>query len=334
MMPMQLNCNGGTVCRYSTRVVAPASRIAFWNELSSRLLHGPLRIDSRSRAVFQGEISRFELPDCELFSIRSSAMSLVREAVAVSPPDEFVGLMVLCDGHGRIRIAGQDSAFAPGDIVLTDSAARTSCCFDEPVHVLFLILSASRFLGRRRQIKTLTNRCIRAESGALALLSRFLRDLLSAVQDETIGRRADAVSGAIWSLIDLAFPGDEGPARRVGLRRRAPLAAAQKLIERELCNSHLEVKDVAAALHISPRYMQLLFSEIGTTPTRFVLERRLQLAASRLRSNPELGIGDLALQVGFNDAAYFSRAFRGRFQVSAREYRARLARRAVSRSRP
>src|SRR5207245_321301 len=46
----------------SADVVPPAARIAFWNQLSSRLF-GSVRIDSRSRAPFHSELLRISLRD-------------------------------------------------------------------------------------------------------------------------------------------------------------------------------------------------------------------------------------------------------------------------------
>jgi AraC-like DNA-binding protein len=75
-------------------------------------------------------------------------------------------------------------------------------------------------------------------------------------------------------------------------------------------------------LHVTNRYVQALFRDLSTTPSRYILDRRLELAAERLRSSPARRISGIAMAVGFGDFAYFSRAFHRRFGLSPRDYRA------------
>jgi AraC-like DNA-binding protein len=62
---------------------------------------------------------------------------------------------------------------------------------------------------------------------------------------------------------------------------------------------------------------------MGTTPSAYILERRLARAAERLGAAHEASITEIAFELGFNDSAYFARAFRQRFGVSPREWRRR-----------
>jgi AraC-like DNA-binding protein len=62
---------------------------------------------------------------------------------------------------------------------------------------------------------------------------------------------------------------------------------------------------------------------MGTTPTEFILTRRLNRAAEILASGTDFGsITDLALDLGFNDSAYFARRFKGRFGITPTMFRA------------
>jgi AraC-like DNA-binding protein len=80
---------------------------------------------------------------------------------------------------------------------------------------------------------------------------------------------------------------------------------------------------VAQALGVSPRYVQMLFAEEATTPSTYILERRLERAAERLgREGLRQTITEIAFSVGFNDLSYFCRAFRKRFGAAPRDYRA------------
>jgi AraC-like DNA-binding protein len=86
----------------------------------------------------------------------------------------------------------------------------------------------------------------------------------------------------------------------------------------------LSMRAVAAGQHISPRYLQKLFKENGTTFTQFVVGRRLARAGQML-SDPRLAhhpITAIAFDSGFQDLSYFNRTFRCRFGCTPSEFRA------------
>ena len=77
-------------------------------------------------------------------------------------------------------------------------------------------------------------------------------------------------------------------------------------------------------LRLSPRYVQDLLHETGDTFTGRVLEMRLQ-KARRMLADPGcdgMTIGDIAALCGFGEAAYFTRRFRRRFEMSPTTFRA------------
>ncbi len=67
----------------------------------------------------------------------------------------------------------------------------------------------------------------------------------------------------------------------------------------------------------------MLFAAEGATPSAFIQEQRLQLAAERLRRPDAPCITEVAMAVGFNDLTHFGRAFRRRYGVTPRDYRDR-----------
>lgn len=56
------------------------------------------------------------------------------------------------------------------------------------------------------------------------------------------------------------------------------------------------------------------------TPSQFILNRRLNLAAYKLRSSFDGTVTDLAMDLGFSDASHFSRRFRRIFALTPTEY--------------
>lgn len=70
------------------------------------------------------------------------------------------------------------------------------------------------------------------------------------------------------------------------------------------------------------RLAHLFRDEMGTSIQGYVLERRLQQAAALIVSTHER-ISQIAYSVGFGDVSNFNHAFKRRFAMSPRQYRAR-----------
>jgi AraC-like DNA-binding protein len=84
----------------------------------------------------------------------------------------------------------------------------------------------------------------------------------------------------------------------------------------------LRTSSIATALHVSPRSVQSVFERLATTASGFILQSRLDRAASCLVDAPgRQSITELAFNCGFSDSAYFSKCFSRRFGVSPRDYR-------------
>ena len=80
---------------------------------------------------------------------------------------------------------------------------------------------------------------------------------------------------------------------------------------------------VAARHDVSPRYIQRLFDDSGTTFTEHVMAQRLE-RAHRLLSDPKLcdrTLTAIAFAAGFNDLSHFQRRFRRRYGATPSDLR-------------
>src|SRR5262249_13818058 len=105
--------------------------------------------------------------------------------------------------------------------------------------------------------------------------------------------------------------------------RAARLRAMKGDVVRNLGRDDLSVEELAARHRVTPRYVQMLFEQEGTTFTEFVQGRRLAVA-HRMLSDPcltGLSITSVAFDVGFGNLSYFNRLFRRRFGCTPSEMR-------------
>ncbi|MEZ5744813.1 MAG: helix-turn-helix domain-containing protein, partial [Sphingomonadaceae bacterium] len=97
------------------------------------------------------------------------------------------------------------------------------------------------------------------------------------------------------------------------------------LIEARLSDPDLRTGMIAAELGISLRTVQNAFAALATTPSAYIQQRRLELAAERLAAGSSERITEIAYEIGFNDSAYFTRCFRQQYGKSPSEWRARAS---------
>jgi AraC-like DNA-binding protein len=106
-------------------------------------------------------------------------------------------------------------------------------------------------------------------------------------------------------------------------QRRALLASVQGFIDQRLADPELSPSAIAAAHHISLRYLHKLFEAQPTTVSGWIRQRRLERCRRDLL-DPALGdwsVSAIAARWGLIDAAHFGRLFRAAYGLPPAEYR-------------
>jgi AraC-like DNA-binding protein len=220
---------------------------------------------------------------------------------------------------------GRDAFLSPGDFTLCDTGRPYAIRFEAPARVLVFRLPSERVERVMPDAEELVATRIAGDRGGGALFSAFAMRLVGQFEDEAIAGAADDLPDAILSLVALARPPASG---------ERPGAAANPLLWRRvtafvqahLTDEALGVSAIAAHCGVSTRYIQKVFATCGFTPTSYILQRRLRLAAMQLRDgrNGEKGVLDIALSAGFRDLSYFNRAFRSKFGATPSQFRRSL----------
>lgn len=144
----------------------------------------------------------------------------------------------------------------------------------------------------------------------------LLAPVVRAMTDRTASpdaRRAAAASALLgWIAERVPAPAERSDA---ALANALEAAAADPGI--------IRVDDLAERLHVSVRTAQRIAERyIGVTPHALIRRRRLQEAAERLRTDPELALAALAAELGYADHAHFASDFKAVLGVPPSAYRA------------
>lgn len=173
-----------------------------------------------------------------------------------------------------------------------------------------------------RDIKRLTGFTFPGREATTSLVSSVVgqvsRDLsgYDGVSGAGVGRAIlDLITTALASRLDVDLPPEAS--------RRTLLLRIHGFIEERLGDPLLAPPLIAAAHHISLRYLHKLFESEGRTVSAWIRARRLErcrhdLLDPALAAKPVSAIGS---RWGFPDPAYFSRVFRECYGAPPGEYR-------------
>ena len=309
---------------FSTTDVPEHQRYAYWQDLICDVL---VNLDCTvvERTRFSGSIYNQKFAGLQLSTMVSDQMSLVRsrERIARAREDEF---LVAFEGRAQSFGAqdGREAVLETGDFALFDSSRPYDVGFKPGFQHFVLKIPRSALLGRLGSPHALTGTRIRGDSGAGRLASHFFRSL----QQELDGLdqiEADRLGQIGLDLLAAALASMAAPrALHETATRTAWIARIEVFIESRLSDPTLSNKTVASALGISPRYLNMLFAGEKRSVERWIWEQRLRRCHLALADPAQRGrsISDIAFSWGFNEMSHFSRAFRQRYDLSPREFRA------------
>jgi len=215
---------------------------------------------------------------------------------------------------------GHEAVLGPGDLMLCDSSRPYSIRFDDPNRMLVLRLPEAKVAARFEDPDALVGRRLGVEGLGASLLSAFVHSLWAAPAAADEADCEDALLEAALNLLAAA----QGLAPAASpLQGSCVKHRIKRFVDDNLRDPELSVGGVARAMGVSPRYVQMAFAELATTPLAYIRRKRLQLAAMQLRrAGSACNITELSFSLGFNDLSHFSRAFKARYGVGPRDYRA------------
>jgi len=301
--------------RFTTHDIEPAKRLAFWNELAERTF-ARMWVDS-SNPAFRAEMLRWRLGD--LFLIHPKSESSVVSRADPRAGDRIV-LHLQSRGTSEQSHRGQIATLRPGDLSVVAAAEPYRLAMSGEHAMLVVELPRPALAARLPDLESRIGRVVRGASPGVRILHDFLQSLWrQGDQSDAEPAWQSSVSNILLDLLALALREQEQIARCEDHASRRLHA----LIEARLTDPELSTAMLADELGISTRSVQNMFAQTATTPSAYILRRRLDRAAELLAGDPARSITDLAFDLGFNDSAYFTRCFRQQFGAPPSAWRAR-----------
>lgn len=309
--------------RFSLSEVAPRDRFAVWRD-SIRCVF-EVEVDRRDReAGFRAEIEACILGDIALAHTRTQAQSWARtpEIIARDGMDHFM-IQIYEEGCMAFSHRGQDRVFAQNGLIVFDLAQDMRSVSSDMAN-LSLLLPRALIEPHLTSVADRHMQVLSIEANPMArLLFDHMRTLQAVAGDMTLAQAGEA-SAATTALVTACLNGSkpEPGAGESGIAF-ALLVRARQRIEENLADPDLSPGRVARLAGVSRTRLYEMFEPFGGVQA-YIRERRLRLAMrmvvdQRFALRP---ISSIAAACGFSNDSAFSRAFRSRFGITAREMRA------------
>jgi AraC-like DNA-binding protein len=230
---------------------------------------------------------------------------------------------LVASGRVVVEQGGREADLGPGDFTLVDGARPATWTMPGPTRIVAVTFPRSLLPLRDRSLARLTGAPVKGDRGVPALVSSIARQLPAHADDW--GASGGARAGtALLDLLVAAVAEDLPDARSSESGPRALLLRIHAFIEEHLPDPALSPAGIAAAHHISVRYLHRLFEGEETTVAAWIRRRRLErcrrdLLDPALASVPAYAIGE---RWGLHGAARFNRTFRAAFGMPPAEFRA------------
>jgi len=308
----------------STAGLDQHDKFGYWQDVVCRAL-----VDLECRPVsgmaFEASVEGSCLEGLSVARIEASAHRVERQPSAISrASEESLIFNFVLSGVAMAQQDGRSVVLRAGDGAVCDAQRPYSLRFDDAFKILTIKMARSAIAHRAGSIHRITATSFGESSQMCPILFGYLvsfskqASLLPPAASEKVARNFTELLAAALDEVILASPLPLSEYRATALMR------VRDFVERHLDVCELDTSMVSTALNLSPRYINKLFEAENTSLTRYIWRRRLERAAADLQdpSRAGLGISAIAMAHGFNDLSHFSRAFRQRFDLSPRAYRA------------
>ncbi|WP_196224018.1 helix-turn-helix domain-containing protein [[Actinomadura] parvosata] len=285
---------------------------------------GPLDLRIDPDAPLHGEIEFGKLGSVGVGRIQTSTPHSVHRTSGLIRRDnlELYRVVLTLSGSPRLSQDGRNTQLSRGEFAIYDFSRPYELAYDSAVWLAVFSVPRGQLAVPADAVAELAALPITAESGAAALAVPLLRRVAldhdtyrpgSAARLSSVV--ADLVSAAVAERLDQArsLPADA--------RQRTLLMEVHAFIERRLGDAELDPATVAAAHHISVRYLHRLFESENTTVAAWIRQRRLERCRAELISGGKQSVSTIGARWGLPDAAHFSRLFRQAYGMPPAEYR-------------
>jgi AraC-like DNA-binding protein len=257
-------------------------------------------------------VARLATGRCE---IRRTAAHIDR----ASP--QLYSFIIQGNGRGLFVQGGNRNILNPGDFALCDHATPHMRLLEEGAEMLLIRVPGDMIRNYLAHPKQLCGRRLPGSAGVTPSAGVMARSLWNRIEQGFSSRYEDCLAHHLLELIGTSYAMVFG-AGRIGAGGRT-LQAVKNHIEDRLHDPDFKPNLIAREMRMEAGDLRHLFAESNESARSYLLRRRLEEVARRLRDPRWRGhtIAEVAHCCGFISTAMFTRSFREQYDLSPTEYR-------------
>jgi AraC-like DNA-binding protein len=313
------------VINATTAGICERDRFDYWHGVVCKAIveldpqpFGTVRFDASLNSVI--------LDGMAISRIRASAHRVSRLPAAISRSEaETLIFNFVVRGEALVEQDGRTVHLRSGDGAVCDAERPYKLRFEERFDVASIRIPRAAFAQRASRIHRVTAVSLANASQLCPMLFAYaasFSETASQLGASSSEKALQNFGDLLRAVVDEAILGIPLPLSEY---RATALLRVKEYVEQYADEHQFDAAQVAAQLKLSPRYINKLLQAEGISLSRFIWKRRIERAAASL-SDPSLKgetVSDIAMRHGFNDLSHFSHAFRDRFGMSPRDYRAK-----------
>ncbi|MBI6751989.1 helix-turn-helix domain-containing protein [Pseudomonas syringae] len=289
----------------------PEDRFDAWQEVVSST-YGLVASQPLNEAPFDGRLNVRGQGSVTFTRIQSSPLHY-RRLQQDRESDHFLLTLSLCPDALVVQ-NDRESRQGAGDIVLYDSAQPYACSYPEGDDQIVLTVPRKLLLQHIPSAECLVCRTLDGRSALGRVAAVVLTEAWNAEGlSDPLSERLNA------SLLDVLSTAFDSVFGDTDIRRQShqmqQLQRIKQFLLNNLPDTGLTAENIALATHVSPRTLNRLFAQEGTTAIRWLWQQRLSACHDVLLKRHVRRVSDAALNFGFTNLSHFSRAFKNAYGI-------------------
>jgi len=311
------------IIEFSTDFLPHKDRAAYWRDHYGHVMLR-VNLEPAKDVAFRACMKSVSLSGLQLFESSSSPARMSRTGEYLTDGNDDAVLTINRRGIAAVTSGGREETLREQEAILMIGNEPTSFCRPTPGQSFTLRVPRPMLRSIVSDPDDRVMRLIPRNRGSLGLLSHYAGWLLKSggsLDPELLKLSARHIQDLL--ALTLGATSDFKEIAKTRGLRAARLNLSKSHIIAHSHRREISIGSLATHFCVTPRYLQRLFEEDGTTFSEFLVMQRLAQAHRRLCEPDcsDVPISTIAYDCGFGDLSYFNRRFRRAYGLTPREAR-------------